>query len=258
MSLASCTEIVPFEKKVPFEDEKVLSYNSVVLRRSDLDLLEGPVYLNDRIIEFYFSYLSMLHPSEDIHFVTPTISFWLANSKDSESFINAFVEPLKTFKVVIFTVNNNDDMSKTDGGTHWSLLVYYRDTKTFVHYDSFKYINNWYAIKLYQAVKEHLSSTEGSGSTSEEFCQIRKRRRKIYPIAAMGPYFREHSTPQQTNGYDCGLYVMAIAGVICRWCIADLKKNHELLFPDIMEHVDNSVESTMRPELLHIIEDLRT
>ncbi|GMP88376.1 hypothetical protein CsSME_00040394 [Camellia sinensis var. sinensis] len=33
-------------------DEKSLSYNSVVLRRSDLDILSGPYFLDNRIIEF--------------------------------------------------------------------------------------------------------------------------------------------------------------------------------------------------------------
>ncbi|KAL7201891.1 hypothetical protein ACSBR1_033562 [Camellia fascicularis] len=48
-------------------DEKILSYNDVVLRRSDLDILSGPYFLNDRIIEFYFSYL---------HVILPRRSYW--------------------------------------------------------------------------------------------------------------------------------------------------------------------------------------
>ncbi|XP_073141101.1 NEDD8-specific protease 1 isoform X2 [Henckelia pumila] len=46
-------------------DEKILSYNDVVLRRSDLDVLSGPYFLNDRIIEFYFSYLTSCYPFEE-------------------------------------------------------------------------------------------------------------------------------------------------------------------------------------------------
>lgn len=58
-------------------DEKILSYNDVVLRRSDLHILSGPYFLNDRIIEFYFSYLSSCHPSQDILLVPPSIAFWI-------------------------------------------------------------------------------------------------------------------------------------------------------------------------------------
>lgn len=168
----------------PFKDEEVLIYDSVVLRRSDLALLEGPFYLNDRILEFFFSYLSLLHPSEDIHFVTPSISYWLTNSKDFES-LKAFVEPLKPFKVVIFTVNNNNDMSKTDGGTHWSLLVYYKDANTFVHYDSIRCLNGRYAMKLYEAVKGHVSSRD-TDSRLEDLDRIQNKKRR-FAMAATYP-----------------------------------------------------------------------
>lgn len=130
--------------------EEALSYGGVVLRRSDLDLLKGPHFLNDCLIEFYFNYLSnnshhqlgddKHHSSlskDDILLVPPTLSFWLANSEDSES-LKEFEESNEVLKkqVVIFTVNNNRNVGENDGGTHWSLLVFYRKSNTFVHYDS--------------------------------------------------------------------------------------------------------------------------
>ncbi|CAL5426577.1 unnamed protein product [Camellia sinensis] len=74
-------------------DEKILSYNDVVLRRSDLDILSCPYFLNDRIIEFYFSYLPSCYPSKEILLVSPSIAFWIANWPDIES-LKDFVEPL--------------------------------------------------------------------------------------------------------------------------------------------------------------------
>ncbi|CAL5352853.1 unnamed protein product [Camellia sinensis] len=84
-------------------DEKILSYNVVVLRRSDLDILSGPYFLNDRIIEFYFSYLPSCYPSKEILLVSPSIAFCIANWPDIES-LKDFVEPLNlsTKKLVIF------------------------------------------------------------------------------------------------------------------------------------------------------------
>lgn len=39
-------------------DDKVLSYFDVVLRRGDVDLLNGPNWLNDQVIAFYFEFLT--------------------------------------------------------------------------------------------------------------------------------------------------------------------------------------------------------
>ncbi|PQP98370.1 NEDD8-specific protease 1-like [Prunus yedoensis var. nudiflora] len=76
------------------------------------------------------------------------------------------------------------------------------------------------------------------------------------------PCFRELPTPRQTNLYDCGLYVMAIARVICQWYCAAASSataNHvDARFPNIMKHVDNSLESTMRSELLVLVEQLKS
>ncbi|KAL0369713.1 UNVERIFIED_CONTAM: NEDD8-specific protease 1 [Sesamum angustifolium] len=74
-------------------DEKILSYDDVVLRRSDLDILSGPYFLNDRIIEFYFSYLTSCYPSEDILLIPPSIAFWIKECPDISS-LKDFVEPL--------------------------------------------------------------------------------------------------------------------------------------------------------------------
>lgn len=103
---------------------------------------------------------------------------------------------------MIFPVNNS--------GIHWSLLVYYRDSDYFIHHDSMKGLNHWEASRLYRAVKEHVRPTS--------------KKRRLYPdrfYADEDPVFRAALTPQQTNGYDCGLYVMAIAKVICQWYCND-------------------------------------
>ncbi|KAI7984158.1 NEDD8-specific protease 1 [Camellia lanceoleosa] len=78
-------------------NEKILSYNDVVLRRSDLDILSGPYFLNDHIIEFCFSYLPSCYPSKEILLVSPSIAFWIANCPDIES-LKDFVEPLNLSK----------------------------------------------------------------------------------------------------------------------------------------------------------------
>ncbi|VVA14790.1 PREDICTED: sentrin-specific protease 8 [Prunus dulcis] len=340
------------------EKEEGLTYDKVVLRSCDLDLLRGPHFLSDSLIEFYFSYLfnsqlpdvhddddTQIHSKskDDILLVPPTLSYWVANSLDSQS-LNGFEESHKVAEkqLVIFTVNNNKNVSQIDGGTHWSLLVFYRKSNTFVHYDSLGGLNHWDARKLYGAVKhvggginfttsysnsKATDTTTTSSSSSSSTIRFRgnhhkkymKRARNIRRVGMMcraphwflynlmvkgvrdddddddderkaaalwvpqchhgylntprtssyyvddknEPCFRELPTPRQTNLYDCGLYVMAIARVICQWYCAeassatatathvdDEDEGHDARFPNIMKHVDNSLESTMRSELL--------
>lgn len=211
-------------------DDKILSYNDVVLRRSDLTILSGPHFLNDRIIEFYFSYLTSCHPSEFILLVPPTISFWVTNCPDLES-IKDFLQPLNlpSKKLVIFPVNDNNDVEKAEGGSHWSLLAFYRGKNMFVHHDSFGGSNKRYAKRLYEALVPYMGISDGA-------------------------YVECSNTPQQMNGYDCGLYVLAIARAICCWYAREGPKDEEdLWFSYVKEQVSPSVVFGMRNEILGLI-----
>ena len=48
------------------DEQEILTYKEVVLTGTDLHVLEGPCYLTDQIIAFYFSYLSALYDSDDV------------------------------------------------------------------------------------------------------------------------------------------------------------------------------------------------
>lgn len=218
-------------------DDKILSYNDVVLRRSDLDILSGPYFLNDRIIEFYFSYLSSCLVSQDILLVPPSIAFWILNCPDA-TYLKEFIEPLKLpeKKLVIFPVNDNDDMSLAEGGSHWSLIVYERNGNVFVHHDSNHGMNKIKARKLFSAVVGFMGD-----STS----------------ASNGKYLDCVDSPQQTNGYDCGVYVIAIARAICCWYESSEHKDAEgMWFSFVKEQVTSTVVSQMRKEILQLIKGL--
>eukprot|EP00268_Persea_americana_P014125 TRINITY_DN16263_c0_g1_i1.p1 TRINITY_DN16263_c0_g1~~TRINITY_DN16263_c0_g1_i1.p1 ORF type:complete len:254 (+),score=45.22 TRINITY_DN16263_c0_g1_i1:438-1199(+) len=232
------------------EDEMILSYKDVVLRQLDLDILNGHFCLNDRIIEFYFSYLSSTYTSPDILLVPPAISFYISNCSDSES-LNSFIEPLKLpdKKIVIFTINDNEDFSEV-GGLHWSLLAFSRSMNAFVHHDTAGGLNRKHAKKLYNAVKGFVAVCDSVPTSSK------KRENKKAGCPTPVPDFIECSTtPQQQNGYDCGLYVMAIAKVICDWYENGSKD--ENWFLSMEKQVNSSIERTMRGEILKLIEDLQ-
>lgn len=218
-------------------DDKILSYNDVVLRHSDLDILSGPYFLNDRIIEFYFSYLTTCHPTKDILLVPPSISFWIMNCPHTES-LKDFVEPLHFHdkSLVIFPVNDNEDVSTPEAGSHWSLLAFERNRNVFVHHDSNRGINKWHAKQLYNAVVSFM----GVSSSASE-----------------ATYLECTDSPQQENGYDCGLYVTAIARAICSWHECGKDKDEDgLWFHAVKEQVTPSTVAGMRSEILSLIRGL--
>ncbi|KAI3791970.1 hypothetical protein L2E82_05837 [Cichorium intybus] len=219
-------------QKMSKTDEKILSYNDVVVRQSDLTILKTPSFLNDRIIEFYFSHLSSTHPSQQILLVPPSITFWTMNCPDTDS-LQDFLQPLNlpSKNLIIFPVNNNDDVAAVEGGTHWSLLAFEKTNDLFVHHDSSNGLNNHYAKRLYKRVVPFMD------------CETR--------------YVDCGCTPQQVNGYDCGLYVLAIAKEICRWFDSGVNGNEDLWFLFVKERVTPSVVSGMRVEILELIGNLR-
>lgn len=215
-------------------DEKILSFNDVVLRQSDLEILSGPNFLNDRIIEFYFSYLSSFYPAQDILLVPPSIAFWIMNCPVVES-LKDFVEPLHLpdKKLVIFPVNDNEDVCKAEAGFHWSLLAFERNANVFVHHDSNRGMNKWHAKRLYKAVVGYMGVSNSASAPS---------------------YLECIDSPLQVNGYDCGLYVTAIARAICSWHNSgEDKEGDGLWYSSVKAQVTPSSVAEMRSEILSLI-----
>lgn len=115
----------------------VLSFHDILLHRSDVELLDGPHWLNDTVLSFYFEYLEkvVFNKASDLLFVSPEVTQCVKMVQIED--IKTFLEPLgvKTKKIVFFALNDNDtpDMA---GGSHWSLLVYSKPENSFFHLDS--------------------------------------------------------------------------------------------------------------------------
>ena len=174
------------------------------------------------------------------------------------------IEPLKlpTKKLVLFTINDNDDLDGGNSGTHWSLLVYDRSKHAFLHHYGMEGVNNFHTTKLYEAVKSFIGTAAeptklaSSSSSSKGRSRTKKKKdvgatakavavAKLEAVADAKPCFIECNTPQQTNGYDCGLYVMAIAKAICQWYTSKRKDKQSNWISAIDRQVDSSLELTM-------------
>ena len=76
-------------------------------------------------------------------------------------------------------------------------------------------------------------------------------------IKSCGRFVECSSTPQQKIGYDCGLYVLAIARVIWLWYSSSGPKDEGLWYSSVEQQVTPSVVSGMRRDMLRVISSLR-
>ncbi|KDR24047.1 Sentrin-specific protease 8 [Zootermopsis nevadensis] len=109
------------------DDPIILNFHEALLHKSDIDLLSGPHWLNDIIINFYFEYLEKIAYKDEnkFLFVSPDVTQCLKISPSDDMFV--FLDPLQAKKRdFIFLVLNNCEKTDSPGGTHWSLLVNFK------------------------------------------------------------------------------------------------------------------------------------
>jgi sentrin-specific protease 8 len=123
-------------------------------------------------------------------------------------------------QVVLFAVNNNPDVQQPEGGSHWSLLAYSAADCTFWHYDSAAGSNQQAARRVFQAA------------------------------APPGAKLVDQATPQQQNGYDCGIYVLAIARLLCQ---RHARHGQRVRFDIGADDVTPTDVAALRTELLELI-----
>jgi Ulp1 family protease len=168
------------------------------LSKSALEILDSPCFLSDEIIGFYFTYLTSITDSDDVLFIDPSVSDFLANVDDVDV-VKASVEPLEfgTKNLIFFSVNDSE---------HWSLLVYDRKLNMFMHHDSKEGINDMQARKLFETLKDCVvRSANGkqnikpkkNKNNNNRFSKPSVTSSKLSaPSVSTPPSFEECTTPQ--------------------------------------------------------------
>ncbi|KAJ4807586.1 NEDD8-specific protease 1 [Rhynchospora pubera] len=222
------------------DDDRIVSYGDATLVRSDLAILRGPYYLNDRLIHFFFTHLELgCDEGDNILLVPPSLAFLIAHFPGPSSSLADVVAPLALSrrKLVLFPVNDNPDVTLAEGGSHWSLLVCHVPSRLFAHHDSSGRLNSPHARHLFHSLNPFFISPQ-------DFRYI------------------EGPTPMQTNGYDCGLYVMAIARCVCQWYYQGKNKapddDKENWFAVLSDQLYANKVHELRGELLSLVFSLMT
>jgi len=105
-----------------------LRFQELLLRISDVQLLQGPYALNERLLSFYYAYLQTRRykMEPELHFLSPTLCHRLRLSTLRER--NRLVRDLKLpSKPFVFIPLYE--------GSHWSLLLVSRPDRKFYYFD---------------------------------------------------------------------------------------------------------------------------
>uniref|UniRef100_K3XBB7 Ubiquitin-like protease family profile domain-containing protein n=1 Tax=Globisporangium ultimum (strain ATCC 200006 / CBS 805.95 / DAOM BR144) TaxID=431595 RepID=K3XBB7_GLOUD len=182
---------------------QVLNYHDVQLYDSDVALFATRQWLNDNAINFYLQFLT--HDAlnggavADLLLMDPAVvSCMMLQCDDDDEYEDLGRGlTLDSKRVCFIPMNDNDQFGGES--THWSLLVYRRDERTFAHYDSSSG-HNAHAAKRIMAEFEKMLRLCGA----------------VDGHAAKATFVDVRETPQQRNGYDCGMYVLVITEYLCR------------------------------------------
>ncbi|XP_037954522.1 sentrin-specific protease 8-like [Teleopsis dalmanni] len=187
-------------------DPVCLNFHESCLRMSDVQLLQGPHWLNDQIISFYFEYLERVKykNNSEMLFVSPEVTqcMKLVSEDELTTLLNQLDAASKMF--ILFALNDNT--TTLAGGTHWSLFALSRPEKTFFHFDSHSNQNSEAAHQFMQQVKDALHC----------------KKFNLKSVKCL----------QQANSYDCGIHVLCMADNIADHvnrfeCIEDVALLHQ-------------------------------
>lgn len=98
---------------------------------------------------------------------------------------------LQQFEYILIPINDNNDKMNASGGNHWSLLTYLFKEDIYIYYDSIKKKSN--NIENAKNIAKKLRGLIKEDSNSK----------------VLENFLINSETPQQNNGYDCGVFVLA-------------------------------------------------
>jgi sentrin-specific protease 8 len=156
----------------------VVCWEDLVICQDDLICLEQGECLNDTIIDFALQYMLAHYPANQCFVLSCSIAHLIRDIRDPVYLKEALpLEQIKKATQLLVPVNNH--MGAHAGGTHWSLLIF-KGQKWF-HFDSTSGMNRRAAVEMALAIGALIQCT---GVVNEVDCD------------------------QQSNGYDCGAYVI--------------------------------------------------
>ena len=175
-------------------NQLILNFHDAILYESDVDLLQSEFeWLNDACIHFYLTVLQQRYPQ--IKFMDPSVVTYLMHQSDKEDLAEFSKSLEDSYSVYMIPINDGHATPSlwqhVGGGTHWSLLVVTVATGVCLHIDSVKGRNQLVAQKVADKI------------VAKVLCH----HNELVSV-------KEVLTPQQLNGYDCGIHALAAAELL--------------------------------------------
>ncbi|KAI8869242.1 cysteine proteinase [Ramicandelaber brevisporus] len=204
----------------PIPRSATVTTRSVVLYANDVELLQPGCWFNDAVLVFFLELLeettnalfaSAAERESHLLFLQPAVVHLLTQlgASDPHGTAAAGIAPaaLSHSRVVFLPVNDSDDMgTNSETGSHWSLLVYLRGSKTFIHYDSHRGFNAGRARRVAKVIWSIMQASN--------------------PTSGRHSFVSPSDVPQQTNLCDCGPFVAAFTKVLAEQYIRQLSMPH--------------------------------
>jgi len=212
------------------EGAPVLTYGDHTLYETDLFLLSPGQWLNDRLMGFYFDVLEVDTKAASVHykFVNPDTVMMINFLKAADVKEDLASLALADGDLVVIPINNNSKVDKA-GGSHWSLLVWRKSTKSFHSLDSMAPSNEAVALKVALKVAPLVNPSAAPSWT---------------------PSVMVEATPRQKNSFDCGVYVLAITRLLTR-------KSFEQAIRSLSQEITPTAITQFRVDFLSLIERLK-
>jgi sentrin-specific protease 8 len=161
-----------------------LSYHDVLLTQEDIDVVSKDDWLTDNIIAFWEEYLEREELSQfrraNIVLLRPSMTLLLMMTPDPLTLKEALPNFTSTTHIFL-PINDCDDPSRAEGGSHWSLLLVSVVDGAAFHYDSM-----------------HSANKSKAAQATRKMAKLLDRNLSFQDLT---------DAPQQGNGTDCGVFV---------------------------------------------------
>jgi Ulp1 family protease len=192
----------------------LFSYRDADVHLEDLVLFEDGQWLNDSCINFCFRRLEDELNSNKVLLVDPCLVSFLRFQVDADEEFEELASGLGVKEKTWLLVPINDCSDLLGASTHWSLLLCNIESGYVAHCDSCGNTNFLSATKTTEKLCKLLGRYHTIQSFRFQFIRFSSFFSKLFSNRKLSVPVSIRC-PQQTNGYDCGVYTILFARAAC-------------------------------------------